>query len=66
MSSSDSGPRCGAPKRAGSGSHDLLAGELEDWNCSALTRGLQTMHGQEVRSGVGWHVAGLEWLVIVL
>lgn len=46
MSSLGSGPRCGAPKWAGSGSHDLTAGELENWNRSALTGGVQTMHGQ--------------------
>lgn len=36
-----SGSFCGAPKQAGSGSHDLPAGELENWNQSALTEGVQ-------------------------
>lgn len=60
MSTLGSGPHCGAPKWAGSGSHDLTAGELENWNRSALTGGLQTMHGQK-RGGAGsaWVLRGL-------
>lgn len=41
MSSLGSGPHCGAPKWAGSGSHDLLVSELENWNRSAPTGGVQ-------------------------
>ena len=55
-----SGSFCGAPKQAGSGSHDLPAGELENWNRSALTGGVQTTHGQKrCGAGLAWMLRGL-------